>query len=123
MLYHFPLDLPRNILLTKVLCSYIQELDGVGPGDKGPSNDKPHHFVRKKEEEKKCDTWYVTRDMWLVTCDTWHVTCDTLHVWGGGWAFSQNVSSLALTVCDLWYYEDLEEKDEIMNESINEWIN
>ena len=42
----------------------------------------------------------------------WHVTCL------GGWTFSQNFSSLALTVCDLWYYEDLEEKDD----SMNEWI-
>ena len=25
--------------------------------------------------------------------------------------FSLNFSSLALTVCDLWYFEDLEEKE------------
>ena len=42
--------------------------------------------------------------MWHVTCNKWHVTCF------GRWTFSQNFSSLALTVCDLWYYEDLEEK-------------
>ena len=53
-----------------------------------------------------CDTWHVTRDTWHVTSDMWQVTCDTWHVWGG-WTFSQNFSSLALTVCDLWYYEDL----------------
>ena len=63
----------------------------------------------------------MTCDMWHVTCDTWHVlTRDTCHMTClGGWTFSQNFSSLALTICDLWYYEDLEEKDELMNESIN----
>ena len=40
------------------------------------------------------------------------------HVWGG-WTFSQNFSSLALTVCDLWYYEDLEEKGYWINELIS----
>ena len=48
--------------------------------------------------------------MWHVTRDMWHVTRL------GGWTFSQNFSSLALTVCDLWYYEDLEEKDESLND-------
>ena len=38
----------------------------------------------------------------------------------GGWTFSQNFSSLALTVCDLWYYEDLEEKDDSLNELMND---
>ena len=51
--------------------------------------------------------------MWHVTCDMWHMTCL------GGWTFSQNLSSLALTVCDLWYYGDLEEKAHWMNELIN----
>ena len=54
---------------------------------------------------KKSDTWHVTRDMWHMTRF-------------GGWTFSQNFSSLALTVCDLWYYEDLEEKDD----SNNQWM-
>ena len=48
--------------------------------------------------------WHVTRDMWHMTRDTWHMTCF------GGWTFSQNFSSLALTVCDLWYYEDREKR-------------
>ena len=52
--------------------------------------------------------------MWHVTCDMWHETCL------GGWTFSQNLSSLALTVCDLWYYEDLEEKAHLMNQLIND---
>ena len=49
------------------------------------------------------------RDMWYDTCDAWHVTCC------GGWTLSQKFSSLALTVYDLWYYEDLEEKDELLD--------
>ena len=51
--------------------------------------------------------------MWHVTHDTWHMTRL------GGLIFSQNFSSLALTVCDLWYYEDLEENDESIKELIN----
>ena len=54
------------------------------------------------------DTWYVTRDMWHMTHDMWHVT----H--GGGWTFSQNVSSLALMDWDLWCVEDWEEKDQLI---------
>ena len=68
--------------------------------------------------------WHVTHDMWHVTCDTWHITRDTWHMTFdlfGGWTFSQNFSSLALTVCDLWYYEDLEEKADWINCSINQW--
>ena len=53
-----------------------------------------------------CDTWHVTRDIWHVTC------C-------GGWTFSQNFSSPALRIFDLWYFEDLEEKDD----SLTHWIN
>ena len=54
--------------------------------------------------------------MWHITCDTdtWYVTCL------GGWTFSQNFSSLALIICDLWYYEDLEEKDDSITESMND---
>ena len=37
----------------------------------------------------------------------------------GGWTFFENFSSLALTVCDLLYLEDLEEKGDWMNQSIN----
>ena len=38
----------------------------------------------------------------------------------GGEPFSQNFSSLALTVCDLLYYEDLEEKDDGLTHLIND---
>ena len=87
------------------------KLDGVGPVDNRPSTDKLHHFIWRKKIKL-----HVTCDMWQVTHDTWHVTCDTWHVTRlGGWTFSQNFSTLALTVCDLWYYEDLEEKDESLN--------
>ena len=39
---------------------------------------------------------------------------------GGGWTFSQNFSSLALTVLDLWFLEDLEEKDESVTELMSD---
>ena len=61
-----------------------------------------------------CDVWHVTCDMWHVTQDTWHVR---------GWTFYQNFSSLSLTVCDLWYYEDLEEKADWIGQWINQLIN
>ena len=61
-----------------------------------------------------CGTWHVTCHMWRYT---WHMTCD---MFGGGWTFSQNFSSLAFTVCDLWYHEDLEEKDDSLNQLMND---
>ena len=67
------------------------------------------------KKKKYCDMWHMTCDTWHVTCDTWHVTRDTL----GGWTFSKNCSSLALIVCDLWYYEDMEEKAHGMTELIS----
>ena len=80
--------------------------------DNRPSSDKLEHFV----------TWHVTCDKWHVTFDTWHVTCDMWHVTCfGGWTFSQNFSSLALTVSDLWYDEDLEEKAHLLTDLINQW--
>ena len=57
--------------------------------------------------------WQVTSDIWHVTHDMWHMTCDTWNVtYRGWWTLSQNFSSLALTVWELWFFEDIEEKDE-----------
>ena len=78
------------------------KLDGLGSVDNRPSSDKLHNFVAPPQKKimKK-----------ILTCDMWHRTCDVWHMkWGGGWTFSQKFSSIALTVCDLWYYADLEEK-------------
>ena len=59
--------------------------------------------------------------MWHVTFDSWHMTRDKWHVTRlGGWTFSQNFSSLALTVFDLWNYEDLEEKAHGLNQSMSD---
>ena len=84
-----------------------KKLDRVGPVDNRPSTDKLHHFVKKKKRKKRKkmshvthDTWYMTHDTWHMTCNLWHVTCC------GGWTFFQNLRSLALLVCDLWYFED-----------------
>ena len=97
---------------------YAGKLDGVGPVDNRTSTNKLHHFVQKKNYiwHGTCDMWHVTRDMWHVTRDMGCVT------YCRGWTFSQNFSSLALTVCDLWYYEYLEEKAQGLNESMNELI-
>ena len=69
--------------------------------------------------------WHVTHDMWHVwhmTPHPWHLTPDMWHMtYFGGWTFSPNFSSLALPVCDLWYYEYLEEKAHSPNELINQW--
>ena len=85
--FHLKLNESQNQYLTRV---FIGKLDGVGLVDNRSSTDN-------------------------LTCDTWHVKRDTWHVWG--WTFSQIFSSLALNVCDLWYYEDLEEKAHSINHS------
>ena len=65
--------------------------------------------------------WNLTCDMWHMICDMWHMTRHTRHVTCcGGWTFSQNFNSLGLTVCDLWYYEDLEEKAASFTDLIND---
>ena len=49
--------------------------------------------------------------------DTWHLTCETWHVThGGGWTFSKNVSSPALTVWDRQCLEDFKRKDHRLNQ-------
>ena len=96
-----------SIIIWQLWCVLFFKLDGVVPVDNRPSTNKLHHFVLKNKNET-CDKWH-------VTCDTWHVTWDML----GGWTFSQNFSSLALTICYLWYYEDLEEKDDLLTELMN----
>ena len=103
-------DIYERCSNTSFESQIFNKLYGVGPVDNRPSTDKLHHFVKKEKKKKlhvTCDTWHVTHDMWHVTRDTWHVTHDTQHVTCcGGWTFSQNFSSLALLVCDLWYFED-----------------
>ena len=66
-----------------------------------------------------CDMWHVTRDLWHVTRDMWHLTCD-IFVWVN---ILSKFQLQALTVYDLWYYEDLEEKDEWINQSMNQSMN
>ena len=39
-----------------------QKLDGVGSVYNRPSSNKLYHFVQKKKNKIKCDTWHVTRD-------------------------------------------------------------
>ena len=56
-----------------------------------------------------CDRWQVTGDIWHVTGDMWHKTCDRWRT------LCQNFRSLALIVWDLWCFEDLEEKDDLID--------
>ena len=59
-----------------------------------------------------------------MTLDTWHLTHDMWHVThGGGWTFSQNVSSPALTVLDRQYLEDILTNHDLLNQWTNEWMN
>ena len=82
------------------------------------TNPPPISFTSLSENKTKtCDMWHMTWDTWQVTHDMWHMTHDMFG--GGGRTFSQNFSSLALTDCNLWYYEDLEEKAD----SISQWTN
>ena len=50
-----------------------------------------------------------------------HITIST-RIPLGGWTFSQNVSSPALTVWDRPCFEDSEQKVHLMNYWINQWI-
>ena len=54
---------------------------------------------------------HMTHDIWHMTLDMWH---------GGRWKFSHNVSSLAHTVWEWRFFEDLEEKDESLNELMSD---
>ena len=76
---------------TPPLC----KLDGVGPVDNKPSTNNFQNSVWEN-----------------FFFDMRHVTCCR------GWTFSQNFSTLFLTVCVIWYFEDLEEKAD----SLTEWI-
>ena len=49
------------------------------------------------------DMWHLTHDTWHVSRDIWHMTSDS---WGR-WNFSQNFSSLALTVWESSFDEDI----------------
>ena len=84
----------------KYLKYFKKKLYEVGPVDNKPFT--IYLKVVKKQTKKHLtrDTWHVTPDTWHVTFDTWHMTHD------GGWIFSQNVSSPALTVWDRQCLED-----------------
>ena len=67
-----------------------------------------------------CDTWHVTHDVWHMICDKWHITCDIWHVTHGGrWTFTKHFRSLANTDREWRCLENLEEKDQSMNQLIN----
>ena len=100
----------------------ITKLDGVGLVENKPFTDRLHHFVKKCDMwHMTCDTWHMTHYMWYAKCNMWHVTCNTWDVTCcGGWTFSQKFSSLALTVYNLWYFEDLEENADWLTNLLNQ---
>ena len=104
-----PTALRRRYAQTVRDSASSYKIDGVAPLMTDPPPISSTTLSGKKK--KKNDTWHMTRDTWHVTRDTWHLTRDMWHLtcdmFGGGWTFSQNFSSLGLTVCDLWYYEDI----------------
>ena len=53
--------------------------------------------------------WHMRHDMWHMTHDIWNT--------GGGENWLQ-ILGLALTVWDLWHFEDWEGKDDSINELI-----
>ena len=58
-----------------------------------------------------------------VTGEVWHMTGDMWHIMHGvGWIVYQKFSSLPLTVWMIWSFEDLEEKDDRLNQSMSEWV-
>ena len=88
---------------TKYRKLKVQKLDGVGRIDKRPSTSVVLPIKRRRRRKYM---WHMKGDKWYVTHDTWRVTCD----WW--WTLCKNVRSLALMVWDLWYSEDLEEKND-----------
>ena len=90
---------------------YIYKLDGVEPVDNIPSTDK---FPQLYKNKSKCDTWHVTCNMWNMTCKMWQVACDML------WRVNILSKFQLPSFHGLWfiYFEDLEEKDHWLNESM-----
>ena len=86
--------------LDESVISCNAKLDGVGPVDNRPLTDKLHLF------SSFFDMWHVTCDMWHGTHDTWHMTHRGLQ------ALCQKFRSLALTVWELWYFEDIFTKND-----------
>ena len=73
-----------------------------------------------KKYLKKKNRWLVTQDKWRVTCDTGHVTCDMWHITGGEDCVQKSID---LTVWELWWFYDVEEKYNWLNELIVKLIN
>ena len=82
-------------LCVQIVAQVQKKIDGVSPINNRPSTEKLQHSVLKKRKRKKvkCDMWHGIRDMWHLTCETWYVAGGA-----GRWTFSQNFSSLVLTV-------------------------
>ena len=88
------------------------KLDRLAPLITDPPSSSFYTLSKKKK--------IVTSDIWHVTHDTWHMTHDMWHMTGGGrWTFSQNASSLALTVWEWRRSEDISTKDHWVSQSVS----
>ena len=71
--------------------------------------------IKQNSTSAKGHTKHMTHDMWHVIRDIWHVAG------GRRWTFSENISSLALTVWEWRCSEDNSIKDDWLTQLINEW--
>ena len=61
-------------------------------------------FVNITSEFLKQESWHMTHATWNMIPDTWHLVINV-----------QKKRSLALMVCFLWCFEELKEKDRLLN--------
>ena len=87
-------------------------LDGVGPIDNRPFTNKLHQLNKYNKSLRLKKNIYLWKKKKRKICDMWHITCDR---W---WALCQYFRSLALMVWELWSFEDLKEKDDLLYQSM-----
>ena len=117
------LMLPFRILFNSKMCIVSKKwFLGTYITNHHPTSSTPlkkNYSKKKKKKKNTCDIWHVTCDMWDMLCELWHVTHDMWHMKLVEWIFPQILSSLAQTFWELWCSEDMEEKDLLVNQSIN----
>ena len=131
--HFFPLLFPKDSESLKILDSRLREvgakrpLNGTSKSEQTDrhTNTRTNRLIesigpngRCFEKKKKIvipDTGHPTPDTWHLTPDTWHLTRDMRHL-----TFTQKFSFLALSVRAGKWFEDLEEKDPSVNQSVTE---
>ena len=93
--------------------NFVQSHDRETMTFRNSSPSTLHRLVSPLCKKKTLGTRHLTPDMWHVTCDIWHT------VGGGGWTFSQNCSSLDLTIWDIQCLEDSKLEDDLLDQLMN----